>query len=147
MIIGEIMVYYYAWLDAYDFVTGIGEFDEQVTDDPYLVAIDSNDQTLVGKWYNRSTSTFMDRGYGFMEPVKTVDGAGSGLDADTLDGKHASEFALANHVHEGMSVGEHDHDDEYAPINHTHSEYASVSHEHDGYADDDDNDPLFRRFP
>lgn len=32
--------------------------------------------------------------------VKTVDGAGSGLDADTLDGNHASAFALASHSHD-----------------------------------------------
>ncbi len=31
--------------------------------------------------------------------VKTVDGAGSGLDADTLDGSHASTFAAAGHTH------------------------------------------------
>lgn len=32
--------------------------------------------------------------------VKTVDGAGSGLDADLLDGNHASAFALASHAHD-----------------------------------------------
>ena len=31
--------------------------------------------------------------------LKTVDGAGSGLDADLLDGKHASEFALKTELH------------------------------------------------
>jgi hypothetical protein len=31
--------------------------------------------------------------------IKTVDGAGSGLDADTLDGKHASDFAASGHTH------------------------------------------------
>ncbi len=29
-----------------------------------------------------------------LDKIKTVDGEGSGLDADLLDGKHASEFAL-----------------------------------------------------
>ena len=32
--------------------------------------------------------------------IKTVDGSGSGLDADTLDGNHASAFALASHTHD-----------------------------------------------
>lgn len=32
--------------------------------------------------------------------VKTVDGTGSGLDADTLDGSHASAFALTGHNHD-----------------------------------------------
>ena len=31
--------------------------------------------------------------------LKTVDGAGSGLDADLLDGQHASDFAAASHTH------------------------------------------------
>ena len=31
--------------------------------------------------------------------IKTVDGAASGLDADLLDGNHASAFALATHTH------------------------------------------------
>jgi hypothetical protein len=31
--------------------------------------------------------------------IKTVDGAGSGLDADLLDGKHASDFAASGHTH------------------------------------------------
>ncbi|HCY39950.1 MAG TPA: hypothetical protein DHV48_01090 [Prolixibacteraceae bacterium] len=41
--------------------------------------------------------------------IKTVDGSGSGLDADKLDGKHASEFAdasiLVNQTAHGFSVG------------------------------------------
>lgn len=31
--------------------------------------------------------------------LKTVDGAGSGLDADLLDGKHATDFANVSHEH------------------------------------------------
>ncbi|MBS4785191.1 MAG: hypothetical protein KH009_03665 [Clostridiales bacterium] len=34
-----------------------------------------------------------------LEKLKTVDGVGSGLDADLLDGKKASEFAAAIHTH------------------------------------------------
>ena len=33
-----------------------------------------------------------------------VDGSGSGLDADTLDGQHASDFALASHTHSYVSL-------------------------------------------
>lgn len=33
-----------------------------------------------------------------------VDGSGSGLDADTLDGQHASAFALASHTHSYVSL-------------------------------------------
>lgn len=49
--------------------------------------------------------------------LETVDGSGSGLDADKLDGLEASAFALAGH----------NHDSEYAGINHVHTNYASVS--------------------
>lgn len=31
--------------------------------------------------------------------IKTVDGSGSGIDADLLDGNHASAFALSSHTH------------------------------------------------
>ena len=41
--------------------------------------------------------------------IKTVDGASSGLDADTLDGSHASAFAASSHTHS------------YAASSHTHS--------------------------
>jgi len=34
-----------------------------------------------------------------LDKLKTVDGVGSGLDADLLDGKQASEFAVWNHTH------------------------------------------------
>lgn len=36
--------------------------------------------------------------------IKTVDGAGSGLDADLLDGNQASAFATASHGHAGTEV-------------------------------------------
>lgn len=46
----------------------------------------------------------------------TVDGAGTGVNADLLDGLHASSFALAGHDHTGV----------YAPFTHTHAEYLEV---------------------
>lgn len=39
-----------------------------------------------------------------LEKLKTVDGDGSGLDADLLDGKHASEFANEAHKHEQSDI-------------------------------------------
>jgi hypothetical protein len=41
------------------------------------------------------------------------DGSGSGLDADKLDGSHASAFSLTSHDHAGV----------YSPVGHTHSSY------------------------
>ena len=37
--------------------------------------------------------------------IKTVDGTDSGLDADTLDGSHASAFALSGHDHNTVYLG------------------------------------------
>lgn len=36
-----------------------------------------------------------------LSKLKTVDGSGSGVDADLLDGKHADAFSLADHTHTG----------------------------------------------
>lgn len=46
----------------------------------------------------------------------TVDGAGSGVDADLLDGYHAASFSLVGHDHTGV----------YATLSHTHSEYFEI---------------------
>ena len=35
--------------------------------------------------------------------IKNVDGTGSGLDADTVDGSHASAFATTDHTHVGLT--------------------------------------------
>ena len=71
--------------------------------------------------------------------IKTVDGAESGLDADMLDGIHASGFATANHTHNDYATVSDMEALETtvngkANANHTHSEYASVSHTHTNYA-------------
>lgn len=133
------MAYYYAIVDVNYIVTDVVEEVEPVDESNWL-PIDSYNMDLVGLWYNVNDQTFSDVGNKYLISLKNVDGAGCGLDADLLDGKHASEFALANHTHaDSGTVGEHDHDDEYAPINHTHTEYAPVNHEHTGYADADHN--------
>lgn len=49
--------------------------------------------------------------------IKTVDGAESGIDADTLDGKHATAFANASHNHNGV----------YATADHTHDSYLTAA--------------------
>lgn len=87
-----------------------------------------------------------------LNAIKGVDGSGSGLDADTLDGNDASYFASvtalngkadASHTHEEYATTEalaskadstHNHDSDYAPLSHTHEGYATVDHTHTGYA-------------
>lgn len=126
-------MYYYAVVDVNYIVTDVHQLEEEVND-PAWIPIDSYNMDLVGLWYNVEDQTYSHIGNKYLIPLKIVDGAGSGLDADLLDGKHASEFALADHTHEGSGSGtvpEHDHDDEYAAIDHTHTGYAAVSHDHD----------------
>lgn len=129
-------MYYYAKVDVNYIVQEVVEEVEPV-DETGWIGIDSYNMDLVGLWYNVNTQTFLPEGQKYLIPMKAVDGAGSGLDADKLDGYEASAFALANHTHESSgTVPEHEHD-EYALVDHTHTEYASASHEHTGYADAD----------
>jgi len=39
-----------------------------------------------------------------LDQIKTVDGEGSGLDADMLDGKHSTAFATSDHKHEMSDI-------------------------------------------
>lgn len=73
--------------------------------------------------------------------IKTVDGANSGLDADTLDGLQASAFAPATHTHteyattaqlDGKANSEHTHTN-YATVEQLNGK-SDVNHSHDGYA-------------
>lgn len=60
--------------------------------------------------------------------IKTVDGADSGLDADTLDGVQASGFALASHSHDEYATTSSVNTalESKADASHTHSNYATV---------------------
>ena len=66
------------------------------------------------------------------EIIKTADGAGTGLDADTVDGLHAAAFALTGHHHNNVYADfNHHHNDDYAADNHNHvGVYALTSHNH-----------------
>lgn len=78
----------------------------------------------------------------------------NGGNADTVDGKHASDFAAANHNHSGYAASGHTHTAAdvgaaaaahthtaaaigAAPASHSHSEYAASNHGHSDYAADD----------
>jgi hypothetical protein len=61
-----------------------------------FLGIDNDNQWKVGGWsYGAVSHKIWHAGN---------DGAGSGLDADKLDGYHAASFALADHVHTGGEV-------------------------------------------
>lgn len=52
-----------------------------------------------------------------MTALQAIDGSGSGLDADLLDGQHASAFAAASHNHDGVySPVSHNHDSAYVKL-------------------------------
>jgi hypothetical protein len=58
--------------------------------------------------YNSNADTFELVGVrgvaAILAALLTVDGTGSGLDADTVDGSHASAFAAASHAHSAADV-------------------------------------------
>lgn len=97
----------------------------EVVDHPDYVLLTSNDQSLVGCWYDRENEVFLTEAEYYLMQMKTVDGASSGLDADTLDGIEASGFATAEHTHDGYATAEHTHS-EYALADHTHGETGSA---------------------
>lgn len=53
----------------------------------------------------------------------------NGGNSDTVDGKHASDFADVSHTHSGYASASHTHS-EYAASNHTHTGYAASGHTH-----------------
>lgn len=130
-------MYYYAVIDANNIVTDIG-MDEVEVNDPSWIPIESANYDLVGMWYDVEDQTFKLEGYKYLNKLTAVDGASSGLDADKLDGKEASEFALSTHNHDSEYADiDHGHTG-YATSDHTHTGYAAVSHDHDeDYADID----------
>lgn len=87
-------------------------------------------------WSDDDTVPVMATVTDIFDSIKTIDGATSGLDADLLDGSHASAFAAASHSHDASAITTGTIDDAripsgiardsevsaaYAPISHTHS--------------------------
>lgn len=85
----------------------LNELAAALGDDPNFATTVTNSIALK---LNSSAYTAAD----VLAKIKTVDGASSGLDADTLDGNHASAFAASSHTHS------------YASASHTHS-YVSTT--------------------
>lgn len=74
------------WIDA---VTATA------TEVNYLSGVTSNIQNQINTKLNSSSYTAAD----VLTKIKTVDGTGSGLDADTLDGLDSASFSLTGHTH------------------------------------------------
>lgn len=53
----EVVEYFYAVLDDKDICINVVELEAE-SSDPFYIAIDSLDQSLIGQWYNRETQTF-----------------------------------------------------------------------------------------
>lgn len=95
-------MFYYAVVDVNYIVTDVVE-ESELVDETNWIPITSYNMDLVGMWYDIETQTFQLEGNKYLRKLAMVDGAGSGLDADKLDGLEASAFALADHTHEGAS--------------------------------------------
>ena len=59
---------------------------------PQNSSVDKYVETILGE--NETPENLVISAEEILDKLKTVDGEGSGLDADMLDGKHASEFVL-----------------------------------------------------
>ena len=85
---------------------------------------DMTETTVKGRAVGAGTGDPADlTGAQVVDILETADGAGSGLDADLVDGVHASALAVASHTHGS-----------YSALSHTHAGYAAASHTHTGYA-------------
>ena len=54
------------------------------------------------RYYRRPEIDYRFQPSYLLAKIKSVDGPGSGLDADTLDGSHASSFSLSSHNHNSV---------------------------------------------
>jgi hypothetical protein len=71
-----------------------------------LNGIDIVEQTIVTTTFKGLTDLFASiQPAALLTAIKTVDGAGSGLDADLLDGKHGSYYATTSHNHDTVYLG------------------------------------------
>jgi hypothetical protein len=87
-------------------ITNLGDVTNTsvaVRDDSHNHVISNVDglQTALNGKLNSSAYTADD----VLTKIKTVDGASSGLDADLLDGNHASAFATSGHNHDTQYLG------------------------------------------
>lgn len=118
------MAYYYAVIDDNSICTDVLTFEEEMVE-PNWLPIEEYNPDLIGMWYDANTEQFYPEGRKYLNKLVEVDGAGSGLDADKLDGMEATAFALVDHTHD-FEVPEHNHDDAYAPINGTPTVYVQL---------------------
>jgi len=65
----------------------------------------TNDQDAATKIYIDTSVSDATTASALLTKIKTVDGSGSGLDADLLDGNHASAFATSDHTHSVATTG------------------------------------------
>jgi len=81
-----------------------------------------------------------------LNKIKNVDGSGSGLDADLLDGHHASYFSVATHIHDDRYYTESEIDTISGSLQSQIDNKADTNHNHDSdyvkLADYEDADVL-----
>lgn len=130
-------MYIYAVLDNNNVVIRIEEFEEQIEANGY-VQIESYDSSLIGKWYNPSTQTFQEPPAYVIAETSTDDICYKQEDRwlnDVLDGKAESDHIHSDYIDsqtladllEDKSDIIHNHDTDYASMDHTHSQYATIT--------------------
>lgn len=93
----------------------------------FMSASDKNKLDAIEAGATADQSAADIRGLGFFDTSN--DGAGSGLDADKLDGQHGAYFSPASHTHDYAASG-HNHDSRYFTESEVTSGFAAASHTH-----------------
>lgn len=153
-------MFYYAYIDITNTVTGVYALPSAITADGYIAITEQqyndsqagNENSLIGKVYNSSTGEFEDPDYitGSSNEVEYKDTETS-LTAklDSMDTSIATNtsniatFETNSHTHDNKTVLD-GHDTDYfataeqlagkANSDHTHTEYTSANHTHTEYA-------------
>lgn len=87
--------------------SGTGSFTTTISNDVVTNAKLANmpQTTIKGRANGSGTGDPIDLNASqVLEIIKTADGSGSGLDADLLDGLHASSFSLSGHTHSSSDI-------------------------------------------
>lgn len=134
-----------------------GSYDD-LTDKPTIPAAYSHPESHPASMISGLADVATSGSYNDLSDKPTIPTIPSSLpanggNADTVDGKHASDFATAAHTHDyapsghthtasevGAAPSSHTHTPASigaAASSHTHSEYAASNHGHTGYADED----------
>lgn len=84
----------------YQYALDLYDYSEEVLSTQLISAQNETAKINSGLTGTKSTGSAVISGSDFLAKMLTVDGAGSGLDADLFDGLDSTAFSLINHIHD-----------------------------------------------